>query len=144
MSRIRTAFLTLTIALATCGAARAQDFMVIVNEANPSRGISSTELGRVFQKQATRWANGLTTEPVDLAEGTVVRDRFSRFVFGRSTGQLKSWWQSRVFSGAAVPPAELASESEVVDFVQRNGGAIGYVSLGTPLPAGVKRLQVTL
>lgn len=122
--------------------AQAQDFIVIVNEANPSPGISSTELGRVFQKQATRWSNGLTTEPVDLAEGSMLRERFTRTVFARSTAQIKAWWQSQMFSGRGVPPAELATEAQVIEFVQRNGGAIGYVSAGTRLPEGVKRLPV--
>jgi len=142
VKRITILLSMLIITLAGARAANAQDFMVIVNEANPSPGISSSELARVFQKQATRWSNVLTTEPVDLAEGTVLRDRFTRQVFARTTAQIKAWWQSQMFAGRFLPQAEVATENQVVEFVQRNGGAIGYVSLGTRLPEGVKRLPV--
>lgn len=143
MRLIKLILIAVVALVATTTTARAQDFTVIVNEANPGRTITAAELARVFQKQAIRWSNGLNAEPVDLAEGALLRERFSRHVFGRSTPQIKAWWQAQIFSGRAVPPAELASEQEVIDYVQSHGGAVGYVSVGTNLPAGVKRLQLT-
>jgi ABC-type phosphate transport system substrate-binding protein len=143
---MRIMILTLSLVaglIATTRTARAQEFVVVVNEANPNRTISSAELGRVFQKQAARWPNGLAAEPVDLAEGSALRERFSRGVFSRSTAQIKAWWQAQIFSGRAIPPVELASESQVLEYVQTHGGAIGYVSAAATIPAGVRRLPVT-
>ena len=46
-----------------------------------------------------------------------------------------------VFSGAGVPPPELDSEGDVVKFVLKNRGAVGYVSAGVNLQ-GAKILTV--
>ena len=55
----------------------------------------------------------------------------------RSVSAIKSYWQQMVFSGRGVPPPELDSDGEVVKFVLKNRGAIGYVSGGANV-AGAK------
>ena len=122
--------------------ASAQDVMVIVNDAAPVQSLSMEEVGKVFQKQRLRWPNGLTVEPVDLAEGHAVRDRFSRMVFAKTTAQVKAWWQTQLFDGRTVPPVELASEDEVINYVRLHAGAIAYVSPSARLGEGVRRLRV--
>ena len=52
-----------------------------------------------------------------------------------SVAAVKLYWQQAVFSGRDVPPPELDSEQEVVRFVLRNPGAIGYVSDGADIGA---------
>jgi hypothetical protein len=44
---------------------------------------------------------------------------------------VKSYWQQMVFSGRSVPPPEMDSEDQVVAFVLKNRGAVGYVSATT-------------
>ena len=135
---------TLVLAL-VFGAARlaAQDFAVIVNEAVPLTSVTTEDLSRLFQKRATRWANGLSAEPVDQTEQAGVRERFSQAVFAKSVDQVKTWWQTQIFSGRGVPPVELSGDQAVIGFVQSHAGAVGYVSAAATLPAGVKRLRVT-
>jgi ABC-type phosphate transport system substrate-binding protein len=133
------------VAALVLGASRrasAQDVIVIVNDAAPATSLTVDELGRVFQKERVRWANGLTLEPVDLADSHSARERFSRMVFGKSTAQVKSWWQTQVFAGRSVPPVELQTEAQVVEYVRLHAGAIAYVSSTTPVVDGVRRLRV--
>ncbi len=64
---------------------------------------------------------------------------------GSSAGisrKSRSFWQSAIFSGRDIPPPKKATDAEVVAFVARYPGAIGYVSRTTPLVAGVKVLQI--
>jgi hypothetical protein len=41
---------------------------------------------------------------------------------------VKSYWQQLIFSGRGVPPPELDTEEEVIRYVGRHPGALGYVS----------------
>jgi len=134
--------LVLGMVLGVARRGAAQDVTVIVNDAVPVNSLSMDEVGKVFQKARMRWPNGLTLEPVDLAEGAAVRDRFSRMVFSKTTQQVKAWWQTQIFSGSSVPPVELASEQAVIDYVRLHAGAIAYVSSSMNLGEGVRRLRV--
>ena len=122
--------------------AAAQGYVVVVNSANPVSSVTPDQLGRFFRKQIVRWDNGTEVVPIDLAENSAVRERFSQAVMGRSTSAMKAWWQRQIFSGRGVPPVEKASDSEVLAMVRSTPGAIGYVSAGAALGAGVKAVQV--
>jgi ABC-type phosphate transport system substrate-binding protein len=121
--------------------AKAQ-YVVVANEAVPATSVSASELGRIFQKQASRWDNGLAVEPVDQVESAPVRTQFSLRVLERTTQQVKAYWQAQVFGGRGAPPVELPNDRQVIQFVQTHAGAVGYVATGTHLPEGVKVLQI--
>jgi ABC-type phosphate transport system substrate-binding protein len=70
--------------------------------------------------------------PVDLTVDSSVRESFSRVVHGRGAAAIRNRWQQQIYSGRGVPPPERGSEREVVDFVEANPGAIGYLAASTP------------
>jgi hypothetical protein len=88
-------------------------------------------------KKSTRWPGGEPIRPVDLGTESPTRRRFSEEVLSRSVVAVKSYWQQMIFSGRAVPPPELESDEEVMRYVGKYPGAIGYIS-GATEPAGVK------
>ena len=61
--------------------------------------------------------------------------------YDRSIGQLGQWRRSLVFTGKASIPRRFSSDPEVIEYVARTKGAIGYVSANASA-AGVKTLQV--
>ncbi len=139
-------FLTVLLVLAACAAmvrpARAQGYMVIVNDANPSAAMSANDVSQLFLKQVPRWSNGQMVVPVDQGENSAVRESFSEGVHRRSTSAVEAFWQRQIFSGRAVPPVKKASDDEVVAFVRANPNAVGYVSPSAALGAGVRRLRI--
>ena len=46
----------------------------------------------------------------------------------RSVEAVKTYWQQAVFSGRDIPPPELDSDDDVVRYVLRNPGGVGYVT----------------
>jgi ABC-type phosphate transport system substrate-binding protein len=132
------------VALATAGSLRAQeaDFVVVINAVNPTQLLSRQEIARMFLKQRNRWDHGERVRPVDLSELRTIREQFSLEVFRRRTIDIEDHWRSLVFSGRDVPPTEKASEVEVLEYVAANPGAIGYVARSTPLPPGIKVLEI--
>ena len=116
--------------LVSAASAAAQDgsFRVIVNASNPARSLRSAYVSELFLGKIRRWDHGDAVAPVDRSTSSSLRARFSTSVHHKSVRAIQSYWQQLIFSGRGVPPPELHSDSEVIAYVQRNPGAIGYVS----------------
>ncbi|MEP6653131.1 MAG: hypothetical protein ABJA82_07215 [Myxococcales bacterium] len=108
-------------------------FRVIVNPANPNTSVDRKFVADIFLKKVTRWGQLDTVRPVDLRPDSPARRAFDEEVLKRSVSAVRNYWQQMVFSGRDVPPPELNSEEEVIAYVLRSPGAIGYVSGGINL-----------
>lgn len=127
--------LALAAVLVPARRAAAQGFVVVTNAAGPA-ALSKDDLSRAFLKK------GSALVAVDQEKGAKVRDAFSRSVLGRPTTAVTSYWQQQIFAGRDVPPTEKGSDADVLAFVRGNAKAIGYVSAGADLGAGVKAVAV--
>jgi TonB family protein len=79
-------------------------------------------------------------EPV-LARGGAAHEAFLKLYLKQNNDELQRYYQSLVFSGKGSMPKALSSEAEVVSYIAKTRGAIGYVSAETNAP-GVKTLAV--
>lgn len=100
--------------------------------ANPAP-VDRAFVAQAFLRKVRTWPDGQIIHPVDLGPNAPIRQQVSREVFGRSVAGVKSYWQQMIFSGRSLPPPELGSEDEVVAYVLRHPGSIGYVSAKTAL-----------
>lgn len=103
-------------------------FRLIIHPQSSSTSIDRALAAQVFLKKVRRWPDGVAIRPVDLDEASPVRQRWSGEVLKRSIESVKSYWQQMIFSGRDLPPPELDSDDEVVSYVLREPGSIGYVS----------------
>jgi ABC-type phosphate transport system substrate-binding protein len=117
-------------------------FVLIANAANPASELSSDAVARFYLKKSRKWPDGRTVVPVDQSATSPVRTTFTREVLGRSMGEMRDYWLKQTLSGADVPPLTRGADSEVIEFVAQDAGAIAYVSAAATLPAGVKALRV--
>jgi ABC-type phosphate transport system substrate-binding protein len=122
--------------------ARAREFMVVVNSANPLTTIAKDQLSRIFMKRVATWPDGKAAEPVDLPTSDGVRIAFTKTVHGKSVGAVRAFWQQQIFSGRDVPPPEKANAAEVIEFVSTHVGAVGYVPASATLAAGTKAIAL--
>jgi ABC-type phosphate transport system substrate-binding protein len=124
------------------GSAADLEFVVIVNTANPAAALPRDAVAKIFLKTSRSWDNGNPAKPVDLPVGAAAREAFSREVLHQSAGAIDERWQRQIFSGRDVPPPRKGSDAEVIQYVSRNPGGIGYVAAGSSLPANVKKVQI--
>jgi ABC-type phosphate transport system substrate-binding protein len=113
-------------------------YRVVVNPQNKTTSVDRKFVADIFLKKITRWPDGEVVHPVDLSPESPARARFSEEVLRRSVSAVKSYWQQLVFSGREVPPPELESDEEVLRYVLRFPGGIGYLSGA----ANVERVKV--
>jgi ABC-type phosphate transport system substrate-binding protein len=111
--------------------------------ANPSVGVSSVssdDLKGVFLATKTSLSDGSHVEPV-LEKGGAVHEAFVKEYLGKSDAALQTYYRSLVFTGKASMPKAFANDAEVVSYVAKTRGAIGYVSSAAGT-GGVKVLEV--
>jgi len=104
------------------------DFQVIVNKANQTATLERRSVAEMFLKKVRQWRNDRIILPVDLVTNSMVRSEFSEEILNRTVSAVRMYWQQQLFSGRGVPPPELKSEKDVVDYVSSHPDAIGYVS----------------
>jgi ABC-type phosphate transport system substrate-binding protein len=130
---------------AAAGVAPAADaFVVIVHSSVTGASIRRGDLGAVFLKKASRWSGGGgLAVPVDQSGASPVRIAFSEGVLRQPVAQVVQYWQKQMFSAARLsPPPVKASDAEVIAFVAKNAGAVGYVTAGVTLPPDVRTLAL--
>jgi len=139
---MKLSFIAIVVLLLSVSAlAQAPTYRVIVHPSNPATSFSRDSLTEAFLKKVSRWPDGEVIRPVDLRSRSPVRREFAEHVLRRSMAAVRSYWQQLIFSGRNIPPLELDSDAAVVAYVQKNRGAIGYVS-GEAKVDGVKVVSI--
>jgi ABC-type phosphate transport system substrate-binding protein len=131
MRQLRYPFITVLVILASLNVwAQGKGYKVIVNPSNPVSSMSREDVARIFLKKTTKFPDGRSALPVDLAIDSSIRENFSRDIHGKSASAVDAYWQQQIFAGRDVPPVQ-KGEGAALDFVRSNGSGISYVSPGT-------------
>lgn len=121
----------------------ADEFVVVVHPSVAGASIRRPDLAALFLKTATRWGDRSPAVPVDQSGTSAVRKAFCDSVLGMPVAAALQYWQKQMFGGSPLrPPAVKGSDAEVIEFVEKTEGAVGYVSKAASLPAGVRAVVV--
>jgi len=120
--------------------ASAAELKLIANESVSATEISSDDVKGVFLLTKTSLKEGGHVEPV-LEKGGSVHEAFLRDYVGKSDSALQTYYRSLAFTGKGSIPKQVASDADVVAYVAKTKGAIGYVGPETAT-SGVKVLKV--
>jgi ABC-type phosphate transport system substrate-binding protein len=132
----------LLVLAASAAGAQEGEFKLVVHGSNGVSSLTRAEASQYFLKRKPTWPSGQAVLPVDQAGESPARRAFSRAVLSKDVPAVKSYWQTQIFSGRGVPPPEKPSDAAVLDFVESNPGAIGYVSAGAAVGRGVKEVRL--
>jgi ABC-type phosphate transport system substrate-binding protein len=132
-------FLTGIVILTSVGS-YAGDIKIIANSSVGASSVSADELKGVFLATKTSLSDGSHVEPVVL-KGGPTHEAFLKAYVGKNDAAFETYYRSLVFTGKASMPKALASDGDMVAYVARTKGAIGYVSAGVAAE-GVKTLEV--
>lgn len=108
--------------------ANAGDIVVISNQGTT---ISAAEVKDVFLGE--KQFSGNSTKLIVVDNASVQAGFLSKFM-QMDAAKYNGIWIKKSFRDGLIPPAVKSGDAEVIDYVKRTPGAVGYVSV---TPAGV-------
>jgi len=117
----------LLLATFTGGTARAQEreALVLIGNANVPR-IDATTVQKLYTGRAVE-VNGLAVTVFNAPAGSKARERFMAGVMAMDDDKYVAYWTVRKHVGKGTPPREFRTAAELIDHVQANPGAVGYL-----------------
>jgi hypothetical protein len=92
--------------------------------------VSGEDLKSLFLGRTTSWSDGSPARPAMLAGGPELDEFLKRYI-KKAPSHFGLHWKKAVYTGTGTPPAEFATEAELIDYVTRTPGAVGFVATGT-------------
>lgn len=129
MTFIRPLLVYVALAVSTVTLARAQ-VVVIVSAKSPINALTRQQVSNIFLGRAHAYPDGSPATPLDLPDGTNLRDEFSEKVHGIAASQLNAYWSRMVFTGKGNPPREAIPPEIAVKLTAANPRLISYVDRG--------------
>jgi ABC-type phosphate transport system substrate-binding protein len=126
MTQFRTLCLTLLLCAAGAGSVDCADIVLIAHPDIVAGSATRADIKAIFLETKTSLSDGSRVLPVILRGSAC--EAFARNYLGKSAIGLETYYRGLVFSGTGIIPKMLASEDEVIAYVAKTRGAIGYVS----------------
>ena len=117
-----TAFLCLMM-----GSASADQLRIIGNRSVPVAPLDAGTIKKIYLGKMKVWDNGMKVEFARLSEGPVTKTFLKTYV-KKNLSSFKRYWKKNVFTGGGSAPVVFEKERDLVAYIERTKGAIGYVS----------------
>lgn len=140
LKSLATRFVANSLILFASSHALAGDIKVIANSSIKTDAISAAKIKRIFLLEENSLDDGTHVEPV-LEKSGQSHEAFLKEFLDINADALRAYYRTLVFTGKGSMPKELGSDSEIVGYVARTKGAIGYVSAETGTE-GVRTLAI--
>ena len=132
--------LLLAALAATFAPAARADYYVVVGERNPVTALTQQQVLQLFMGRTRSYPDGRTAATCEIGSDGQ-RAGFYRSLSGMSLPQVTSYWARLMFSGRNLPPQRLDSEAAVIERVQSDPHAIGWLS-APPRQKGLRTVLV--
>jgi len=114
---------------------------IIAHPGNTVTGLSAEQAAQIYLGRTRTFPDGKPATPVDLPEGSTVREKFITNVLQKNERTLKAYWTKLLYTGKGRPPEVMANDQLVKEWVSKNQSALGYVD-GRVLDESVKVLLI--
>jgi ABC-type phosphate transport system substrate-binding protein len=117
----------LLFAVLLCPNITKAEVVIIANPSVSINSISKDELKEIFTGKLVTWNNGQAIKPALLTKGEA-HEEFIQDYVGKTTNQFTTYWRKMIFTGQGIQPLTFNTPGEVIEYVAKTPGAIGYVS----------------
>jgi ABC-type phosphate transport system substrate-binding protein len=100
------------------------EIVVIGNVRNDLLLLNATQVEDIFMGRTRALPNGQTAQPVDQS---ALRPDFYQALTARPIEQINAYWAKITFTGQASPPMILNDDNAVINIINENKDAIGYI-----------------
>lgn len=118
----------------------AADLIVVANKNVKDVQLTKDDIKAIFLGKKTEWSDSSKISFVVLKNKQDEEDFMKNYV-GKSFDQFNNYWKQQVFTGNGQMPKTFENVKDLVDYVSKTDGAVGYLSSDTPA-ADLKKLDV--
>lgn len=120
--------------------------VVIVNNENPIASLTASEAKLFYlRKLKSRWPGiNKNIRPVDRKTKCSERSTFYETILKMDDKAVESYFAERQFQNAERVPEKMNSDSEVIDYVASEVGAIGYIKASSLTADAKSKVKVVL
>ncbi len=104
------------------------DIVVIVNSDNHLTELSQRQVVDLYMGRTSYFPNGEKLQRYDQPSNSMVRVDFYYRITQKSVAAINAYWARLTFTGRASPPRVVADDSEMLEIVEKNNDAIGYIA----------------
>jgi len=136
----------LAILVLTPGLSFAEDtkYVLICNKDIPVTSLDKKTVENIFLGKTAKIESVKVT--LSVQESGEAHEAFLKDCVGKTSSQFSSYWKTQVFSGKGTMPKSFKTDKELIEYVSKTEGAIGYIAVETSkdtgLMAGVKTVTV--
>lgn len=102
------------------------EVVVVVHPDNQAT-ITKQNVQRLFLGKETAFPSSEAATIVTQPASQPLRAEFDSGVLGRNTAQVSAMWAKLVFTGRGIAPQEVETDADVIEFIQGDKNAIGYI-----------------
>ena len=124
---IRVRLLLFLLVVLILPASAMADIAVIVNANSGITALTHHQIIDIYMGRNPGQMNGQTLQPHDQAIDSRIRADFYYSITGKPVSAINAYWARLLFTGRASPPKLAIDNAEMLDIVEKNPGAIGYL-----------------
>ncbi len=118
------------------------DIFIIGNKNVANYELSAKEIREIFLGKQKRWSDNKEIKVVLLDKSEVHKEFIEKHIH-RSSNQFKNWWFNRVYTGKDRFPEAFDTEEDLMEYVSKTDGAVGYVSSIKSIDSTIKVFKIT-
>lgn len=128
LGRIRALFIVLGLfwSVALASPVWASDLVLVANHSVSVNTMSRSDVKKVFLSKKKN-ISGVSVKPIIIIDNKIT-DHFLRVYVRKTPSQFTTYYKVLIFSGSGMEPKAVSSEAEMISYVARTAGALGYVS----------------
>lgn len=104
----------------------AGEVLIIANPSVPAEKLDPDEIKNIFLGKTAKWENNDMIMIV-VFQDTDVHKNFLLKYIKRTENQFENVWRQNLFTGKGTQPVKVQSVDELVEYVSKTKGAIGYI-----------------
>lgn len=129
------------IGILAAGPSLADDVIFIVNKGVAINSLEKEALRDIFLGNTSVWPDDKKINFAVLGQSETHK-AFVRSCTRKTESQFQAWWKRKLFTGTGKIPPRFVTDQEMIAYVAKTEGGLGYVSSKAPLGDPVKPLSV--
>lgn len=119
------------VVMPSLAAEQVYTLVIVANTDNEFINITRRDVRNLFMGGALKY----DLQAVILPPDSQARILFNTKVVGLTEARIQSYWAQMRFSGRKKQPKQISNESQIIEYLKNNKGAIAYVSGNFTIPS---------